>query len=355
MESSSDKLSPSEFPAQLTRQNRSPDQSPSSSLLPASHLAAEGDLADLDNFDFTDLDDANSTGNDAPSGLKMNAPHTADAAEEHEASDPAGAPGPIRPVRRPHSSGASLETPDFLQQDSGLRDLFDRVNSLLGGASEGEGPFRPRVPETLEQAALTEEEVERIVLKFLLARGSGTGRLICAQLKLPFQIVDPILKRLKQEQVLSFKGSAEMGDYDFAITDYGRERAQRYNAECTYYGAAPVGLRDYLNAMEAQSIARQEATEEDLKRAFSDLIIDEKMLERLGPAINSGRGMFLFGEPGNGKTSIAERMTRCFGSSIWIPRTLSIDGDIIRLYDPGVHELIEDEQDPASLFDLSGV
>ncbi len=106
--------------------------------------------------------------------------------------------------------------------------------------------------------------------------------------------------------------------------------------------------------MKAQTIAGQSVVEEDLKRAFSDLLISEAMFERLGPAINSGRGMFLFGEPGNGKTSIAERITKCFGSTIWIPRTLGIDGEILRLFDPGVHEEIPfDSAD--GLFDLSGV
>jgi hypothetical protein len=78
------------------------------------------------------------------------------------------------------------------------------------------------------------------------------------------------------------------------------------------------------------------------------------MLDRLGPAINSGRGMFLFGSPGNGKTSIAERVTRSFGTTIWIPRTLGIDGDIIRLYDPGVHDAVETETNEGIL-NLSGV
>ncbi len=113
-----------------------------------------------------------------------------------------------------------------------------------------------------------------------------------------------------------------MGDYEFAITELGRERARRYIEECTYFGSAPVTLPDYLNAMAAQTIAKQHATEEDLKRAFQDLIVPPRLLDRLGPAINSGRGMFLFGNPGNGKTSIAERVTRSFGTTIWIPRTL---------------------------------
>ena len=107
--------------------------------------------------------------------------------------------------------------------------------------------------------------------------------------------------------------------------------------------------------MSAQSIAKQEATEDDLKRAFTDLLISETMFERLGPAINSGRGMFLFGEPGNGKTSIAERITTAFGSTIWIPRSLGIDGDILRLFDPGIHEVVEFENEDGGIFDLSGI
>ena len=154
--------------------------------------------------------------------------------------------------------------------------------------------------------------------------------------------------------MITFKSSAEMGDYIFGITESGRERARKYSIECSYYGAAPVGLPEYLRSMAAQTIAGMEATEDDLIRAFSDLLISTDMFERLGPAINSGRGMFLFGEPGNGKTSIAERITSCFGDTVWIPRTLGIDGDYIRLFDPGVHDEVHTDEDE-SLFDLSGV
>ncbi len=248
-----------------------------------------------------------------------------------------------------------IRTPDVVRGNAHLSELFDRVNSLLGDSpSNEEETFRPRVPESLQQTGLTSEEVERLVMKYLLQRGSATGREICAQVKLPFSILDPLLKDWKNERLVAFKGAAEMGDYVFTITDFGRERARRYNEECTYFGAAPVSLKDYLAAMDVQSIARQEAMEDDLRRAFSDLLISEDMLDRLGPAINSGRGMFLFGEPGNGKTSIAERITSCFGSTVWIPRALGIDGDVIRLYDPGVHMEVADEHNEG-LFDLSGV
>jgi predicted ATPase with chaperone activity len=232
---------------------------------------------------------------------------------------------------------------EAIKNNARLSDLFDRVSALLGSSEQVvEEAFRPKAPEVLADTGMTAEDVEKLILKYLLAKGTGSGRTISSRIRLPYQIVDPILKQLKQEQLVVFKGAAEMGDYDFAITDHGRERARRYSEECGYFGPAPVALADYLEAMERQSICKQEATEEALREAFADLVLDEKMLEKLGPAVNSGRGMFLFGEPGNGKTSIAERLTRCFGSTIWIPRAIGVDGEIIRLYDPGIHDAIDE-------------
>jgi len=246
---------------------------------------------------------------------------------------------------------ALLHPPRGKQQ---LEELFARVSALLGSPDVEKKAFVPKVPESLEEMGLPEDAVQKLVLKFLLQKGSASGREISSQIKIPFGIIFPLLKNWKNEQIITYRNAAEMGDYVFAITETGRERARKAQEEGSYYGSAPVGLSDYLKAMAAQTIAGKEATEEDLHKAFSDLLISTTMFERLGPAINSGRGMFLFGEPGNGKTSIAERITKCFGDNIWIPRTLGIDGDLIRLFDPGVHEEIQQEND-GGLFDLSGV
>jgi DNA-binding PadR family transcriptional regulator len=242
------------------------------------------------------------------------------------------------------------------EQDAGnLNQLFERVNILLGQAQPvDEKHYTPPEPQTLAETGLTSEDVERLVLKYLLARGSAIGRRIAQQICLSFGLVDPLLKALKQEQLIVFKGAATMGDYEYALTELGRERARRYTEECTYFGSAPVSLKDYLEAMARQSIAKQHATEPELREAFADLIINEKMLAKLGPAINSGRGMFLFGAPGNGKTSIAERVTNCFGTTIWIPRSLGIEGDIIRIFDPAIHELVT-EVASEGIFNVSGI
>ncbi|MDB5339675.1 MAG: ATPase [Planctomycetaceae bacterium] len=247
------------------------------------------------------------------------------------------------------------EPPASARNNAAINGLLSRVDNLLSPTPKpSDGPFVPKAPESLDAAGLTFEDIERLILKFLLSRGSATGRAIASQISLAFMLVEPILKSLKHEQLVVFKSSAAMGDYEYLLTDNGRDRARRYVAECTYFGSATVTLKDYLKAMAAQSIAKQHATEADLHRAFSDLIINERMLDRLGPAINSGRGMFLFGEPGNGKTSIAERITSCFGSTIWIPKALGIDGDIIRLFDPSMHQAIKQEQS-AGLLDNSNI
>lgn len=354
MSSPPGKLSPAEFLAELKA-------GVSTSLSGESSNSAGNDF-DLSSLDFSDLDEdvteqepttTSVPVSSAPEKTKSKAKSQSKkkpAAEETKSSE-------THTEKTPTNFPVMLSRkPEALKAHSQLSELFDRVNSLLGDTHhDQEDVFRPKVPESLAETGLVADDIERLVLKYLLAKGSASGREIVHQLKIPFQIVEPLLKQLKQDQLLALKGAAEMGDYTYAITDLGRERARRYLEECTYFGAAPVPLRDYLYAMERQSIAKQIVQEDDLKRAFSDLIVPEAMMERLGPAINSGRGMFLFGEPGNGKTSIAERITRCFGSSIWIPRALTIDGDILRLYDPGVHESIEDKTQEESLFDLTGI
>ena len=129
-----------------------------------------------------------------------------------------------------------------------------------------------------------------------------------------------------------------MNDYVCSLTDLGRERARRHSMRCSYYGAAPVPIQQYRDSVTRQSLRHQNPGEEDLKRAFSDLLIEHSMLLRLGAAMNSGRGMFLFGYPGNGKTSIAERVTKAFGEFIWLPRSIGVDGEILRVFDPTQHE-----------------
>ncbi len=205
--------------------------------------------------------------------------------------------------------------------------------------------FLPLEPETLIEAQLTEAFVQGLLLKYLLAVGTSTGRDAVEQTKLSFKILDELLRQMKIDKWVVYRGSAAMNDYVYELTDMGRERARRLTEQCTYYGAAPVSLKDYIASVHAQSLTKQHPTAADLERAFEDLLINPRMFKRLGPAISSGRGLFLYGPPGNGKSTIAERITRAFGKDIWIPRAIGIDGEVIRVFDPNSHEAIPQERD----------
>ncbi|HYD48710.1 MAG TPA: hypothetical protein VEB21_10200 [Terriglobales bacterium] len=237
------------------------------------------------------------------------------------------------------------------------------VQPLLGGAAPqaasaagslggGRGhTFRPKAPTTIKDTGLSDAVFESLVFKTLLAHGSLTSREVARQTSLPGKPVIDMLASLKMRQLAHYKDSAAMGDFEYALTEAGRMRARRYMDECAYVGPAPVTLESYIESVEAQGIGTVQPRQEDLERAFGDLLIDRKMFERLGPAINSGRGLFLYGYPGNGKTSIAERITDCFGDNVWIPYSIFTGGELITLFDPEIHDIVEHEVTPGSIPD----
>jgi predicted ATPase with chaperone activity len=218
--------------------------------------------------------------------------------------------------------------------------------TLSGRASNanGERSFHPKAVANFDEAGLNAANVESLVLKFLVSKGMATGRRISAELGLPFGPFPEFLRQLKNQQVLAYADSASASDYVYTPTDLGRARAKMFLDECAYVGTAPVPLKDYVDSVAAQTIAGEHPTEQDLRRAFSDLLIAEETFGLLGPAISSGRGLFLYGYPGNGKTSIAERITNCFRSTVWIPKTIDAEGQLIKLFDMANHQPVENEQ-----------
>src|SRR5690606_12755065 len=128
------------------------------------------------------------------------------------------------------------------------------------------------------------------------------------------------------------------------LTEQGRERAQSFADACAYVGPAPVPLIDYVLSVEAQTIRAESPQRDQLLKAFEGISVDQNMFESLGPAINSGAGMFLYGAPGNGKSTLAKRITMCFGQQIWVPHAVIEDGQIIKVYDAAYHEPVEDKE-----------
>lgn len=200
--------------------------------------------------------------------------------------------------------------------------------------------FIPSEVTEFDETTLPVADVEALILKFLLNVSSATGNEIADQLKLPHRLIDPLLRRLKEEQLTAYKGMGSLHDYIHEITELGTERAHRFLEQSTYFGAAPVSLDEYVAGINAQSIVSRKPTLEGLREAFSDLVLSDEMFRQIGRAIYAGRGLFLYGKPGNGKTSIAERISRSFGDVVWIPRTINVWGEIVRLYDPSCHEAV---------------
>ena len=259
------------------------------------------------------------------------------------------------------SNTASQAQSPTESSENKLDQLLDRINGLADDTqtptpssalpaqsteeeSTDDGTFFPEAPRTVQELGISETSVEELVTKFLMAEGESSIRGIAEQVAIPVELAEKLITNMKNEQLLGYIGQAAMNDYVVKLTELGRERGKRYNEFCTYFGAAPVPFKDYVTSVNAQTINNQNPTEEDLKRAFSDLLIDPAMMLKLGPAVNSGKGMFLFGYPGNGKTSIAERVTSAFGKYVWIPRAISIDRDIVRVFDPMNHVQAPEEK-----------
>ncbi len=216
----------------------------------------------------------------------------------------------------------------------------DTRESLLSTLLSDEA-FRPAEPRSLEDAGLPASLIEGLVCKYLSLVGTTSGRAIADMLCLPFGLLDPIFKDLRTRQIIVHTGSAALSDYSYALTEQGRARALSYFEACAYVGPAPVPLADYVLSVEAQTIRAEAPKRSQLTEAFSDICVEPELFETLGPAINSGAGLFLYGNPGNGKSTLAKRITMCFGQQIWVPHALIEDGQIIKLYDTAYHEAIE--------------
>lgn len=213
-------------------------------------------------------------------------------------------------------------------------------SSLLSLLLSGER-FWPTDPRSTHDLGLSEPFLESLVCKLLLSAGSLSGRSVASDLCIPFKIAETTLERIRTRRLVTHAGSSSFNDYVYCLSDEGRKRAQSFHDECSYAGPAPVPISDYIISVEAQAIGDEPIRRAELADAFHDISISGDLLNVLGPAVNSGSGMFLYGAPGNGKSTLAQRITSCFGQEIWLPHAI-IDGrQIITLFDPAYHHAVD--------------
>ena len=217
---------------------------------------------------------------------------------------------------------------------------------------QSEQKFFPHVSKDLHRTGLNEKLIEDLIFKLLLSRGVMSGRQIADEICLPFKIIEQLLLDLKRALFLAYRSDSGINDFVYILSEQGRTKALIATESSAYIGSAPVPYTDYLKSFESQSIQKETPGSAELQHAFHDLVLEPHLLNTLGPAINSGRGVFLYGAPGNGKTSIAKRIHKCFKDSIYIPKTLLIGGQLLKFFDPQWHTAIETEaSDKARQYD----
>lgn len=220
-----------------------------------------------------------------------------------------------------------------------------------GRSSEAAPLAVPPEPATLLDSGLPRAELESLVLKILLQRGACTGSIISEVVCLPRTIVGETLDRIRNELLVTIKSSSGIQDYVYQLTDAGFQRAQQHAIRCNFVGPAPVVFDDYIASIYRQSLQRAPFSLKNLQRALASMTLQPSLISQIGQALNDGRGLFLYGAPGNGKTSIAERVCASFGQCVWIPQIVTIHGELMRIYDPSCHEAVKSPQVDALKYD----
>ncbi len=208
----------------------------------------------------------------------------------------------------------------------------------------------PMAPATHQEAGLSLDLLVQLALKTLHFAGELTGVELARRLGVPFSVIEPALDFLKTQHQVEIGGGSMVGraSYRFRITDAGRQRAVLFLESNHYVGVAPVPFDQYQQYMRgfARSAPRT-ATRDRVRDAFSHLVISQQVLDQLGPAINAGHSMFVYGPPGNGKTVISQAVRKLLHGEIAVPHAIEVEGSIIRFFDPVNHEPLEGPADDA--------
>jgi hypothetical protein len=209
----------------------------------------------------------------------------------------------------------------------------------------------PAAPRSIEETGLSADLVLQIVTKTLHLGGELSGTDLSERLGVSYQIIEPALSLLKREHHCEISGGTAIGgpSFRYRLTDAGRVRAALFLEHDHYIGALPVPLEQYATYMKQFATEEQSLSRELVRHAFSHLVLNPRVLDQLGPAIAARHSLFVYGPPGNGKTVISQAIREVLFGDMAVPHALSIDGHIIRIYDPVNHEVVDSAADDSGL------
>jgi hypothetical protein len=219
------------------------------------------------------------------------------------------------------------------------------VSETVAPVIERRAPV-PEAPGTFEATGLTLEHLRQLFVKTLYT-GEATGLAIAERMRLPYALLEQIVEQVRLEKLVEVRGASGGGSpgYKYGLTDLGRDRGQQYLDANQYIGPAPVPLAQYSTYVRHGRDTRGFLDRTRLREGFTHLIVAPDTLDQLGPAVNSGKAIFLYGPAGNGKTVLAEGVGRALGGDMFVPYAVDIDGQVITMFDPVNHVRLDDPVD----------
>ena len=211
----------------------------------------------------------------------------------------------------------------------------------------------PKAPSSLEETGVSSGDLRNLLVKTMNFLEVQRPSEIADTLKLSGPLVTKLIEDCVDQKLIQVLGSSNdtgmMSELRYGLTGAGKARATEAMEQSLYIGPVPVSLEDYHNQISVQKITNERVSPEQVDKAFCELVISDQFIENIGPAINSGRSILLYGPPGNGKTSIAERVAAIFANVIYVPYCIQVDGQIIKVFDPSIHVEVTPEERKGSV------
>lgn len=253
---------------------------------------------------------------------------------------------------------SELESYSFIEPEATRRELVEpeepeeySAPAHVQPSSVHDGLPTPAAPDTMAETGIAESTVEQLVIKQLYFRGEAMGRDLSNALGVKYSVIESLIDTLKRNHLIVAKRSMGMGNMStvFTLSEAGRKLAQQYLEINTYAGAAPVNLDEYCELVKLQRLEPGWLSREALNQAYQHMVISEEILSQIGPAVNSGKSFLIYGQPGNGKTYLAEALFNINTTPIFIPFAIECQGQIIQVYDPLYHQPLDQPAESLSV------